>query len=101
MGGKLQVYSAATAASGSARHTRRSEASQALQQFSTPVGLGFAAGVAAAITPGDLVLEPSAGIGLLAIHAELAGGRLVLNELAETRVGSARAPLRRRHRHPP
>ncbi len=31
------------------------------------------------------MLEPSAGTGLLAIHAELAGGRLVLNELADTR----------------
>ncbi len=66
-------------------HTRRSEESQALQQFSTPVGLGFVARVAAAITPADLVLEPSAGTGLLAIHAELAGGSLVLNELADTR----------------
>jgi predicted RNA methylase len=66
-------------------HTRRSEESQALQQFSTPIALGFSATTAAAITPADLVLEPSAGTGLLAIFAELAGGRLVLNELAETR----------------
>src|SRR6266849_926091 len=66
-------------------HTRRSEESQTLQQFSTPIGLGFVAGTAAAITPADLVLEPSAGTGLLAIHAELAGGSLVLNEIADTR----------------
>ena len=66
-------------------HTRRSEESQALQQFSTPIGLGFVAGVAGAITSADLVLDPSAGTGLLAIHAELAGGGLVLNELADTR----------------
>src|SRR6202790_159178 len=66
-------------------HTRRSEESQALQQFSTPIELGFAASTAGAITPTDLVLEPSAGTGLLAIHAELAGGGLDLNELAETR----------------
>ena len=32
-------------------HTRRSEESQALQQFSTPIALGFAAATAAAITP--------------------------------------------------
>jgi P-loop containing NTP hydrolase pore-1 len=44
-------------------HTRRSEESQALQQFSTPIALGFAAATAAAITPADLVLEPSAGTG--------------------------------------
>ena len=66
-------------------HTRRSEESQALQQFSTPIALGFAASTAAAITPADIVLEPSAGTGLLAIFAELAGGGLVLNELADTR----------------
>ena len=37
-------------------HTRRSEESQALQQFPTPIALGFAAATAAAITPADLVL---------------------------------------------
>lgn len=66
-------------------HTRRSEESQALQQFSTPVPLGLAAIAAAAITPRDIVLEPSAGTGLLAILAEISGGSLLLNELAETR----------------
>ncbi|WP_324778755.1 strawberry notch-like NTP hydrolase domain-containing protein [Thiobacillus sedimenti] len=65
-------------------HTRRSEESQALQQFSTPIPLGLAALCASAIAPGDRVLEPSAGTGLLAILAETAGGALVLNELAET-----------------
>ena len=68
-------------------HTRRSEESEALQQFSTPIALGLAASTAAAITPADSVLEPSAGTGLLAILAELAGGALVLNELADTRAG--------------
>lgn len=66
-------------------HTRRSEESQALQQFSTPVPLGLAALTAAAISPTDRVLEPSAGTGLLAILAQTAGGSLILNELAETR----------------
>ena len=33
------------------------------------------------------MLEPSAGTGLLAILAELAGGALMLNELADTRAG--------------
>jgi predicted RNA methylase len=62
--------------------TRRSEESQAFQQFSTPIPYGFVAGVAAAITPADLVLEPSAGTGLLAVFAEIAGAGLALNELA-------------------
>lgn len=66
-------------------HTRRSEESQALQQFSAPAPLSLAAATAAAITPADRVLEPSAGTGLLAILAEVAGGALVLNELAEMR----------------
>lgn len=66
-------------------HTRRSQESQALQQFSTPILLGLVAATAAAITPADRVLEPSAGTGLLAILAEIAGGSLVLNELADTR----------------
>jgi len=66
-------------------HTRRSEESQNFQQFSTPVPLGFAALSAAAITPDDVVLEPSAGTGLMAILAQSAGGSLILNELADTR----------------
>jgi len=67
--------------------TRRSQESQALQQFSTPIALGYVASVAAGITPRDLVLEPSAGTGLLAIFAEHGGALLSLNELAETRAG--------------
>ncbi|WP_174719318.1 strawberry notch-like NTP hydrolase domain-containing protein, partial [Bradyrhizobium nitroreducens] len=66
-------------------HTRRSEDSQAFQQFSTPISLGLAACTAAGITAVDRVMEPSAGTGLLAILAELAGGSLMLNELAEGR----------------
>jgi hypothetical protein len=66
-------------------HTRRSEESQALQQFSTPIPLGLAASAAAHITKADVVLEPSAGTGLLAILAELAGGSLILNEFAANR----------------
>ena len=68
-------------------HTRRSEESETFQQFSTPLPLALVAATAAAITPGDHVLEPSAGTGLLAIFAELAGASLVLNELAEARAG--------------
>ncbi|MBE1529745.1 putative RNA methylase [Sphingopyxis sp. OAS728] len=66
-------------------HTRRSETSQAFQQFSTPLPLAMVASVAAAIVPGDIVLEPSAGTGMLAVHAQLAGARLVLNELERER----------------
>ncbi|MCJ1901683.1 strawberry notch family protein [Paracoccus versutus] len=68
-----------------ATHTRRSEEMERFQQFSTPLPMGLAAMAAAQITPRDLVLEPSAGTGLLAILAEIAGGSLALNELADTR----------------
>ena len=73
-------------------HTRRSEEQVRLQQFSTPLPLAYAAVQAAMIRPGDRVLEPSAGTGILAVMAhcalrETAGQRLYLNELAPTRAG--------------
>jgi predicted RNA methylase len=67
--------------------TRRSEESEAFQQFSTPVPLAYAASVAAGILPTDVLLEPSAGTGLLGVFGELAGASLVLNEVAPTRAG--------------
>ncbi len=66
-------------------HTRRSEDSVRLQQFSTPLPLAAIVAQAAGFRDDDLVLEPSAGTGLLAIFAKIAGARLALNELAETR----------------
>ena len=71
-------------------HTRRSEEQVRLQQFSTPLPLAYAALQAAAIRPGDTVLEPSAGTGMLAVMAECAlgkgaAGHLHLNEYARTR----------------
>lgn len=66
-------------------HTRRSDESQAMQQLSTPLPLAFVTGHAAAISSSDIVLEPSAGTGLLAVQAEIARASLVLNELAATR----------------
>ncbi len=65
--------------------TRRSEESQLFQQFSTPVELAYIAACAARITPEDHVIEPSAGTGMLAVHAACAGSTLTLNELSETR----------------
>ncbi|MDQ7814061.1 strawberry notch-like NTP hydrolase domain-containing protein, partial [Brevundimonas sp.] len=65
--------------------TRRSEDQVAFQQFSTPLDLGYVASVALDARPGDVVIEPSAGTGLLAVFAELAGARVHLNELDEAR----------------
>ncbi len=77
--------------------TRRSEEQLAPQQFSTPLPLAYAALQAAAIRPGDIVLEPSAGTGMLAVMAECALGKrsngarsgnpLHLNEIAAVRAG--------------
>ncbi len=70
-------------------HTKRSEEQIRLQQFSTPLPLAYAALQAAAIRPGDMVLEPSAGTGMLAVMAECAlgstAGNLHLNEIADVR----------------
>ncbi|MBN9319060.1 MAG: strawberry notch family protein [Caulobacterales bacterium] len=68
-------------------HTRRSEEQVALDQFSTPPQLGAVAVLAAQVRPGDRVLEPSAGTGLLAVLAEACGGALTLNELSAGRAG--------------
>ena len=66
-------------------HSRRSEEQVALDQFSTPPELGALAVLAAQVRPGDQVLEPSAGTGLLAILAETCGAELTLNERAAGR----------------
>ena len=73
-------------------HTKRSEEQVRLQQFSTPLPLAYAALQAAAVRPGDTVLEPSAGTGMLAVMAECAlgkaaAGHLHLNEIAAVRAG--------------
>jgi hypothetical protein len=65
--------------------TRRSEEQVALDQFSTPPALAAVLVAAAQIRPGDKVLEPSAGTGLLAVVAEACGANLDLNELAPHR----------------
>ncbi|MGN6210563.1 strawberry notch-like NTP hydrolase domain-containing protein [Asticcacaulis sp.] len=66
-------------------HTRRSVDSQTYQQFSTPLPLGWVAAAAAQLDIADLVLEPSAGTGMLAVLAEMMGAGLILNELAPGR----------------
>lgn len=65
--------------------TRRSEEQVAMDQFSTPPELAVVALAAAQVRPGDRVLEPSAGTGLLAIVAEACGGAVTLNELSDHR----------------
>src|SRR3546814_1723541 len=64
--------------------TVRSEEQIEWQQFSTPVDLAAVAFVLAAIRPDDLILEPSAGNGLLVDHCRDHAG-LQLNEYAAPR----------------
>lgn len=82
-------------------HTRRSEDQVALDQFSTPPALAALAVAAAQVRPGDQVLEPSAGIGLLAVVAEACGATVHLNELSSHRAeildGLFGAAARTRH----
>ncbi|KXU33068.1 methylase [Sphingobium sp. 22B] len=76
--------------------TYRSEPQIDMQQFSTPVPLAFLANLAAAITPADMVLEPSAGTGLLAVFAKIAGASLLLNERDPVRAGVLAQALNRK-----
>ncbi|KKC24072.1 strawberry notch-like NTP hydrolase domain-containing protein [Sphingomonas sp. SRS2] len=61
-------------------HSVRSQAQIALQQFSTPAPIAYLAARLLGAKAGETVLEPSAGTGLLAIFAALAGAALILKE---------------------
>ena len=65
--------------------SRRDSEMEEFQQFSTPPPLAFAANWVANITAIDTVMEPQAGTGDLAIWADIAGAKVVLNELSERR----------------
>lgn len=60
------------------------------QQFSTPPDLAYAMAWLAHLRPTDTVLEPSAGVGGLAVFARNAGADVVLNELAARRAALLR-----------
>ncbi len=65
--------------------TKRTKEKDQYQQFSTVPAFAFVANWAANIQPGDVMMEPSAGIGGLAVFAKNAGARLILNELSSSR----------------
>lgn len=67
--------------------TKRSEDQINLQQFSTPLALGYAMTLAGHFKPDMRVLEPSAGTGSLALWPALHGTSLDLNEIAKNRHG--------------
>ena len=65
--------------------TKRDQEMDEFQQFSTPPALSFVANWVAKVQPGDIMAEPSAGTGDLAIWSKIAGADIVLNELSERR----------------
>jgi len=65
--------------------TNRSDEQIEWQQFATPPRLAWLAARACALATDELVLEPSAGTGMLAVWAAKAGSRLDLNEISPLR----------------
>ena len=65
--------------------TTRSAEQDKMQQFSTVPHEAFVAAWVANITDKDVMLEPSAGIGGVAVFAKNAGAEVILNELSPRR----------------
>lgn len=70
--------------------TKRTAEQDAMQQFSTVPALAYVANWAGAVTVADTMMEPSAGIGGLAVFARNAGAKLILNELSDRRAAVLR-----------
>lgn len=66
--------------------TKRSNEEQIFQQFSTPPTIAYLAAWTANINANDVVLEPSAGIGGLALWPKAWGATVYGNELSERRL---------------
>lgn len=67
--------------------TNRTAEQEKFQQFSTPPTIAYLAAWAANIEDSDVVLEPSAGIGGLALYPKAWGATVAVNELDERRRG--------------
>ncbi|MFZ1743114.1 MAG: methylase, partial [Pontixanthobacter sp.] len=65
--------------------TNRSDEQIEWQQFAMPPRLAWLAARACGLIPDELVLEPSAGTGMLAVWATKARTRLALNEISPLR----------------
>lgn len=66
--------------------TKRTEEMESYQQFSTPPTIAFTVARLANITSDDVVLEPSAGIGGLALWGKAWGAKVYGNELSKRRL---------------
>ena len=65
--------------------THREAGANEFQQYSTPPFYSAVVSWAANVRPGDLVLEPSAGVGGLAVFPRLAGAEVLVNEFDRDR----------------
>lgn len=61
--------------------TRRTEEMLKYQQFSTPPSIAYLANYAANVNAKDIMLEPSAGVGGIAVFAKRDGAKVYVNEL--------------------
>lgn len=66
--------------------TKRTEEMEQYQQFSTPPNIAYLAAWSANVTASDVVLEPSAGIGGLALWPKAWGATVYGNELSTRRL---------------
>ena len=66
--------------------TKRTTEMEQYQQFSTPANLAYTAAWLANIDENDTVLEPSAGIGGLALFGKAWGAKVYANELSKRRL---------------
>ena len=66
--------------------TKRTEDMIKYQQFSTPPSIAYLANYAANVNVNDIMLEPSAGIGGIAVFAKKDGASVYVNELDERRL---------------
>lgn len=71
--------------------TVRTQEQLDFQQFSTPPNIAYLAAWSANISRNDSVLEPSAGIGGLAVFAKAWGADVTVNELSKRRLGVLRS----------
>jgi hypothetical protein len=72
------------------QHGFRTKEMDEYQQFSTPPDLAYLMAWVANIKPGETVLEPSAGVGGLAVFARNAGAKVCVNELSQRRASLLR-----------
>ena len=66
--------------------TRRTAGMEKFQQFSTPPTIAYAANWAANIKATDIMFEPSAGIGGIAVFSKKDGAKVYINELDKRRL---------------